>query len=213
MREGWQQNDGRDEQGLREIAHRFLHVQGEVVWRRLVSRLRKPDRSNEDEVFRESNSAVRARHSRHQVHARCGMTKQVRRPHGPIGKPSKIDGFLREGRAVIQKSENGVSEDWIFSREGGAEERSHRRPFPPKPPLSQAQRNPCFDNGSDRTRVPDAAKMALATAGSTGGSDGSPRPVGGLFDFSQCTSITGGACAIRSSGTWWKLLCTAEPPL
>src|SRR5262245_15355852 len=80
--------------------------------------------------------------------------------------------------------------------------RFHRvDPLPPQPPLAQAHRKPCFESGSDRTRVPDAAKMALATAGSTGGSDGSPRPVGGLFDFSQCTSITGGACAMRSSGT------------
>ena len=48
--------------------------------------------------------------------------------------------------------------------------------------------------------MPDAAKIALATAGRIGGSDGSPRPVGGLFDLIQCASITGGACAIRSSG-------------
>ena len=44
---------------------------------------------------------------------------------------------------------------------------------------------------NDRTRVPDAAKMALATAGRTGGSDGSPRPVGGLFDLIQCVSTAG----------------------
>ena len=56
-----------------------------------------------------------------------------------------------------------------------------------------AQRKPCFESGSDRTRVPDAAKIALATAGSTGGSDGSPRPVGGLSDLIQCVSITAGA--------------------
>ena len=52
--------------------------------------------------------------------------------------------------------------------------------------MRYAQRKPCFVSGSDRTRVPDAAKMALVTAGRIGGSDGSPRPVGGLFDFSQC---------------------------
>ena len=54
---------------------------------------------------------------------------------------------------------------------------------------------------------------AVVIAGRIGGSDGSPRPVGGLFDFSQCVSITGGAWAMRSSGTWWKLLCTTSPPL
>src|SRR5688500_13025119 len=76
---------------------------------------------------------------------------------------------------------------------------------------SYAQRKPCFDSGSERTRTPLAAKIAFVSAGMSGGSDGSPRPVGGLFDFTQCTSICGGACAIRSSGTWWKLFCTAAP--
>src|SRR5512134_261743 len=82
-----------------------------------------------------------------------------------------------------------------------------------RPRGNYAQRKPCFESGSDRTRVPEAAKIALVIAGRIGGSDGSPRPVGGLFDFSQCVSITGGACAMRSNGTWWKLLCTTSPPL
>ena len=64
-----------------------------------------------------------------------------------------------------------------------------------------AQRKPSFDKGNDRMRVPVAAKIALATAGSAGGSEGSPKPVGGLFDLIQCTSIAGGACRILSSGT------------
>src|SRR5512134_460783 len=81
-----------------------------------------------------------------------------------------------------------------------------------RPRGNYAQRKPCFESGSDRTRVPDAAKIAFAIAGRIGGSDGSPRPVGELFDLIQCTSITGGAWAIRSSGTWWKLLCTTCPP-
>src|SRR5688572_16079160 len=79
-------------------------------------------------------------------------------------------------------------------------------------PLTRyAQRKPCFESGSDRTLVPDAAKIAFVIAGSMGGSDGSPRPVGGLFDFNQCASITGGDCAMRSRGTWWKLLWTTWP--
>src|ERR1041384_1157657 len=61
-----------------------------------------------------------------------------------------------------------------------------------------ASRNPCFDNGSWRTRVPVAAKIALLTAGSTGGSAGSPNPVGGLFVVRKCTSISGGAWRMRT---------------
>jgi hypothetical protein len=46
--------------------------------------------------------------------------------------------------------------------------------------------------GSVRTRLPVAAKMALQRAGTTGGSAGSPSPVGGLSVMRNSTS-TGGA--------------------
>ena len=52
----------------------------------------------------------------------------------------------------------------------------------------------CFDSGSERTRLPVAAKMALHSAGITGGSAGSPSPVGGNVLLRKCTS-TGTACA------------------
>jgi hypothetical protein len=48
---------------------------------------------------------------------------------------------------------------------------------------AQAQDRSCLDSGSDRTRFPVAAKMALHTAGMTGGSAGSPTPVGGKLVF------------------------------
>jgi len=60
-------------------------------------------------------------------------------------------------------------------------------------------------------RVPVAAKIALHTAGIAGGSAGSPRPVGGLFVALKCTSIAGGACAIRIGGYSLKFPCTARP--
>ena len=44
-----------------------------------------------------------------------------------------------------------------------------------------AQRKPSFDIGKVRTLLPQAAKIAFATAGSSGGSGGSPRPVGGFL--------------------------------
>src|SRR4051812_24566542 len=37
----------------------------------------------------------------------------------------------------------------------------------------------CFEIGSDRIRLPVAAKIALHSAGGAGGSAGSPSPVGG----------------------------------
>ena len=46
--------------------------------------------------------------------------------------------------------------------------------------LSHPHLRSCFDSGSDRTRLPVAAKIALHSAGTTGGSAGSPRPVGGI---------------------------------
>jgi hypothetical protein len=42
-----------------------------------------------------------------------------------------------------------------------------------------AQLKPDFAIGSDRSRFPHAAKIALTTAGGVGGSAGSPNPVGG----------------------------------
>src|SRR5690606_763305 len=69
----------------------------------------------------------------------------------------------------------------------------------------------CFESGSERMRFPVAAKIALHSAGITGGSGGSPRPVGGLSVLRKCTSSSGGACVSRSSGKSWKLLCTARP--
>jgi hypothetical protein len=43
----------------------------------------------------------------------------------------------------------------------------------------QAQLKPLFDSGRVRILLPVAAKMALVTAGKTGGKVGSPKPVGG----------------------------------
>src|SRR5215510_14378732 len=73
----------------------------------------------------------------------------------------------------------------------GADEMTPRKHY--------AQLYPCLANGRERTRVPVAAKMAFATAGRIGGSEGSPKPVGGLSLLLKCTSIAGGACVRRTS--------------
>ncbi len=53
---------------------------------------------------------------------------------------------------------------------------------------------PCSDvaeNGSDRSRFPVAAKMALEIAGATAGTPGSPTPVGASAEPTMCTSTFG----------------------
>lgn len=54
-----------------------------------------------------------------------------------------------------------------------------------------AQEKPCLESGKERMRFPVTAKMALQTAGKTGGKAGSPSPVGGLSVFRKWTSISG----------------------
>ncbi len=46
-------------------------------------------------------------------------------------------------------------------------------------------------NGSERKRSPVAAKIAFDTAGATGGTPGSPIPVGASADGTICTSTAG----------------------
>ena len=75
-----------------------------------------------------------------------------------------------------------------------------------------AQLKPCLESGNERTRLAVAAKIALQIADSTGGSAGSPSPVGEFCVFLKCTSISGGASLIRTCGYWWKFVCTARPP-
>jgi hypothetical protein len=47
---------------------------------------------------------------------------------------------------------------------------------------TQLQLKSCCRIGSERMRLPVAAKMALQTAGAVGGNGGSPKPLGGLCD-------------------------------
>src|SRR6185312_14174511 len=92
---------------------------------------------------------------------------------------------------------------------GGARETQDSQGFHGQVSLLQAFS--CLASiGNERMRLPVAWKMALVTAGITGGRAGSPRPVGGLFDTRKVTS-TSGAAGMRISGYWWKLLCTAWP--
>ena len=45
--------------------------------------------------------------------------------------------------------------------------------------------------GRARNRLPVAAKIAFATAGATGGTPGSPIPLGGAIEGTMCTSTCG----------------------
>jgi len=58
-------------------------------------------------------------------------------------------------------------------------------------PYFYAQLMPALESGNCRRRFPLAAKIALAAAGKAGGKcRHRPNPSAGLFDFSQCTSIS-----------------------
>ncbi len=60
-------------------------------------------------------------------------------------------------------------------------------------------------------RSPVAEKMALTIAGTAGGSEGSPSPVGSKSVSRNRTWISAGACGMRVGWYWWKLLCTTRP--
>src|SRR5262249_42990960 len=66
---------------------------------------------------------------------------------------------------------------------------------------AQVQERSCLVSGSERTRFPVAAKIALHTAGRTGGRAGSPSPLGENWVFRKETS-TGTEWGMRSIGYW-----------
>ena len=61
--------------------------------------------------------------------------------------------------------------------------------------------------------MPVAARMALAIAGMTGGSAGSPSPVGGKSLFTQVIATSRGTASMRSSGKSPKLSAVIAPAL
>ena len=65
-------------------------------------------------------------------------------------------------------------------------------------------------NGSFRSRCPEAAKIAFATAGAAGGKPGSPIPPGSSLLLTKCTS-TGGASLIRIGSYPSKFVCSTAP--
>ena len=56
-----------------------------------------------------------------------------------------------------------------------------------------------------------AAKIAFEIAGTAGGKEGSPRPVGVKSVLRNLTSIDAGAFLIRVGWYWLKLVCTTRP--
>jgi hypothetical protein len=97
------------------------------------------------------------------------------------GRSAAFD-FIRDTRRLIERIRSDVA--------SAINPRASARP-------SYAQVKPLVASGSARIRCPVTAKIALQTAGSTGGRAGSPRPVGGLSVFRKYTSICG-ACRKRS---------------
>ncbi len=81
----------------------------------------------------------------------------------------------RAGRERLAREDQAVRKGCTCRREGDGS----TSPEPLEPEI-YAQLNPCLASGSERTRLPVAAKIALQSAGGTGGNAGSPSPVGGL---------------------------------
>ena len=98
--------------------------------------------------------------------------------------------LLRERRAgdAIQNRER-CSEDRIYAL--AISSRMLSLMFAPSRVNAHAERKSSGLIGSRRTRLPVAAKIALATAGATGGTPGSPTPVGCSVLGTMYTSIAG----------------------
>lgn len=82
----------------------------------------------------------------------------------------------------------------------GKESRFARSNCTDNAPLSRHIQPRGSESGSWRSRCPVARYSALASAGATGGSAGSPRPVTGTsLRSTKCTSMAAGASCMRSS--------------
>jgi hypothetical protein len=97
--------------------------------------------------------------------------------------------------------------------------RTRRRALPSPPPGRGSRRPPRpsahprseFFTGSWRTRLPVAAKIALHSAGASGGTGGSPTPPQ-KSPLGTITVSTCGTSAMRSISQSWKFDCSAAPP-
>ncbi len=106
-----------------------------------------------------------------------------------------VSAELSDG-TVIRKRENQTVSTPLCSQEGQNHCGQHFSALeiewtPTR--FNQAQLYPLLARGSLRMRRPVAVKIALQTAGKTGGNAGSPNPVGGNSVLLKWTSISGGA--------------------
>src|SRR5215813_4137635 len=95
------------------------------------------------------------------------------------------------------------------ARTGGAQKNDGERHNDAHDGSPQAERS-CCSSGSLRTRLPVAAKTALASAGAVTAVPGSPIPPGASPFRTRCTSMAGDSF-IRSTRTSWKLDCCTRP--
>src|ERR1700738_374413 len=92
---------------------------------------------------------------------------------------------------------------------GGDRQEDDERQKDAHGPSPQAKRS-WRSSGSFRTRLPVAAKTALASAGAVTAVPGSPMPPGGSPFRTRCTSIAG-VSLIRSTRTLLKFDCSTRP--
>ena len=134
---------------------------------------------------------LRARPLRDNRRSRCRHSSRL--------QPRQVS-RLRVGMRILARARQSPARRVCQRR---ASSRVVRRPDASRATASRGaphdQLRSCFDNGSDRIRLPVAAKIALQSAGTTGGSAGSPMPVGGNSVIRKLTS-TAGICVSRISG-------------
>ena len=80
----------------------------------------------------------------------------------------------------------------------------------PAGPAGRSTADPDLSTGSVRTRLPVNANTALAIAGASGGTPGSPRPPSAAPERMNSTLMLG-ASASFGIGRSWKLLCATRP--
>src|SRR6202020_3593669 len=112
----------------------------------------------------------------------------------PQEQQRSISGGVRKDQpGACGSGVTGALERWVARRRFHARERQ---------PLFGPQIANCLPIGSDRMRLPVAAKIALISAGANGGTPGSPTPLGGLSAGGRLMwgVVTTGDSSIRTTG-------------
>ena len=109
-----------------------------------------------------------------------GALERLGRDRGDLaGRDADAPNRVKTGRRVHDVT--ALEDQVVVGRlDAGSHGQNGREGKGSGPPVVHPHFNPSFESGRLRTRRPDAAKIALQSAGTTGGNAGSPMPVGEL---------------------------------